>query len=210
MDVLEGERQLTQLIPPYVGTQGATVWPEVNGWTTYGDTLSYETYFDMNGFTREHMTCFPTGATIQDPGRYTMSNPAVALEVVDIISTIRLAPASISTWIQTNNALPAMSPTNVDWSQITWGQYRIMLGQATYQGHGTLFLTASGGLFGSGEPNTAERMWVYRFVQMTGANEDDSVTIPASRIILNAVMAIEGDKEFLMRQKRSYELQGAL
>jgi hypothetical protein len=204
---LEGERMLTQMIPAYSDTRGPSYFSGENGWvasSTY-DAIVYETYFDLSGYQLDDLTLFPMGAVLQDPGTYTASNPGTPLQLVDIISMERL---DIDETFESvvSNTMPGMIGTTQEFTQIMWGQYRIMLGQATFQAAGTLFLPASAGLFGSGAPTTVQKLWVYRFIIAQGAAEGDSLSIPASRVILSAVIAKEDDKEFLMRQKRSYEL----
>ena len=205
---LSGPRAMSQLIPPYSGTRGASTWNESNGWTTSSglNMIMYETYFDMEGFTRDAMTTFPETAGIQDPGDYICSNADSRFNMLDIICTERLPITQVNEWLETEFAVPGMSPTTVDWSQVIWGQWRSMMPQATFQGNANILLTGNAGSFGSGQPTTARKLWVYRFAWSFGTTENDTMIIPASRIILNTIQAQEGDKEFLMRQKRSYEL----
>jgi hypothetical protein len=149
---------------------------------------------------------------LQDPGRYISSNNAVPLQVLDIISQVRLSMTDVYSWVypdptvQGSNAMPGMLGTDVDWTQIIWGQYRTFLPQNSFTGFGTEMLVASGGMFGSGSPSTAQKLYCYRFVLLPGSQNADTLQLPASRFVLNAVIAPEDDKAFLMRQKRSYEL----
>jgi len=204
---LEGERQMTKMVPALSVQRGASGWPGADGWhgSDLNDLLMYESYIDTSGYALDDLTVFPLGATLQDPGRYISSNAGVPLQVIDMITQVRLDFTTVYAWIAANT-MPGMVGTTVDFKQVLWGQYRTMLGQATFQLNQSDFLTASGGLFGSGAPSTAEKLYCYRFVILTGSAENDTLSIPASRFILNAVIASEPDLEFLMRQKRSYEL----
>ena len=204
---LEGERTLSTMIQPFVGTRGASSWSTAEGWATPTgvDIIYASSYFDLSGYTADDLTLFPLGITLPDPGRYMSSNANVPLQVIDIISQETLDASEMYTWI-TSNIMPGMLGTTVEWTQMIWGQYRTFLGQATFQGAGTEFLPASAGLFGSGSPTTVEKLYCYRFVVMPFADEGDQLFIPASRFILSAVIAPEEEKAFLMRQKRSYEL----
>ena len=205
---LEGERTMTKMVPELLAiTRGSSGWPGANGWhgTQLNDLLMYETYIDTSGYATDDLTVFPLGVTLQDPGRYLSSNPNVPMQVVDMITQVRLDFATVYTWIIENN-MPGMAGTDVDWRQILWGHYRTMLGQASFQAAGTEFLAASSGLFGSGSPSTAQKLYCYRFIILPGSAEGDTLTVPASRFVLQAVIAGEDELEFLMRQKRSYEL----
>lgn len=204
---LEGERTLSLMIQPYAGIKGASSWSTGEGWATPGtiDIIYSSNYFDLSGYTFDDLTLFPLGVNLQDPGRYMSTNANVPLQVIDIISQETLSASDMYTWV-TSNMMPGMLGTTVEWTQMVWGQYRTFLGQATFQGAGTEFLPASGGLFGSGSPTTVEKLYCYRFILMPGAAEGDQLYIPASRFILSAVIAPEDELAFLMRQKRSYEL----
>jgi hypothetical protein len=204
---LEGERTLAMPVPAVHLTRGASGWSSGDGWTgtSVNDLIMFEAYFDTSGYTSDDLTLFPTGALLQDPGRYLSSNPNVPLQVLDIISQVRLSMTDVYDWVIAN-AMPGMLGTDVDWTQILWGQYRTMLPQNTFTGFGTELLTANGALFGSGSPSTAQKLYCYRFCLLPNSAQGDEVKIPASRFVLNAIIAEEEDKAFLMRQKRSYEL----
>jgi len=199
---------MSKLIPAYDETRGSGNYPETNGWEAkFGyNYLVHETYIDLEGFNRDGMTCFPESAAIQDPGDYICDNAATRINILDMITTERIPAIQINSWLETDNQVPGMIDTTVDWSQIVWGYWRSMMPQATFQGNAAILLSGNGGTFGSGQATTARKLWVYRFVWLYGSAEGDELVIPASRIILNAVFAQEGEKEFLMRQKRSYEL----
>jgi len=205
---LAGERTMSQMFPEYMG-QFTTQWGKYKTWqnsVTYPEVIFNETYFDMSGYTHDDMTVFPLGITLQDPGIYVSSNADVPMQVLDVVSQVRLSPGAVLTDLVTLSNVPGMMESTVDWTQILWGQYRTFLGQAQYQANQTIFLPASGGLFGSGSPSTAEKIYCYRFIITSGAAENDNMKIPASRVVMNAVSAAEEEKVFLMRQKRSYEL----
>jgi len=204
---LEGDRTLAMPVPAVTLTRGASGWGTASGWTGTGlnDLIMFESYFDTSGYTSDDMTLFPMGALLQDPGRYTSTNPNVPMQVLDIISQVRMSMTDVYGWI-VSNAMPGMLGTTVEWTQVLWGQYRTLLGQASFQSAGTEFLAASAGLFGSGSPSTAQKLYCYRFIIMPNSQELDQISIPASRFVLNAIIAEEDDKAFLMRQKRSYEL----
>jgi len=206
---LEGDRTLSMPVPAASLTRGASGWSTAQGWTGTGvnDLIMFEAYFDTSGYTSDDLTLFPMNATLQDAGRYTSDSLGGVMQVVDIISQCRLSMTDVYAWV-TANTLPGGLGTDVDWTQIVWGQYRTLLAQATFvPAPGSAeYLTASAGLFGSGSPSTAQKLYCYRFVLLPGSQPGAVVGIPASRFVLNGVIAAEDDKAFLMRQKRSFEL----
>jgi len=209
---LEGERTLSMMVPAMQATRGPSGWSSSGDWggTGTSDIMAFHAYIDVAGYTADDLTLFPMGVTLQDPGSYKVERagavpPNVPLQVLDIITTEVLSMDEVLAWV-TANTMPGMLGTTHDWTQIIWGQYRTFMGQVTFATNATEFLAASGSLFGSGSPSTADKLHCYRFILLPGSQALDVVDIPASRFILSAVIAPEDEKAFLMRQKRSYEL----
>lgn len=197
---------LTQMVPPLVNlTYGISGWPGQNGWEAgTSDIMMYETYFDTSGYALSDLTLFPVAATLQDPGRYiAVTAQPLGIQVVDMICSERISQSDAFAWI-TGNTMPGMDGTTMDFNQIQWGQYRELLTNSALQ----LPLSFAQVLtpFGSGAPSTSQKVWCYRFIVVDGAQPGDQLSVPASRFVLNAVIAKESDLSFLMRQKRSYEL----
>ena len=194
-------------VPAVTAVRAAAGYTSVNGWTGTGsaDILMFEAYFDTSGYTSDDLTLFPMGAALQDPGRYLSTSSGGVLQVLDLITQTRLSQVDVESWL-TAGAVPGMIGTDVDFTQVIWGQYRTFLGQATFQGATQEYLPANGSPFGSGSPSTAQKLYCYRFVYAPGSQDTEVVTLPASRFILQAVIGAEDETAFLMRQKRSYEL----
>lgn len=205
---LEGEKIFTMMIPEYVGTY-STEWSDHKTWQgpSTGNVVFNATYIDTSAYTLDDLTLFPMGAVLQDPGLYTSSATTGAVQVLDIISQSELQISEVLTSMGNNN-VPGMLDSDDDFSQIIWGQYRTFLGQDTFAAASSLFLPANGSMFGSGEPTTAGRLWCYRIVITSGAADEDTLQIPASRFVLNGVVTAEDEMAFIMRTKRSYELRG--
>lgn len=204
---LEGDRTLSLPVPAASLTRGASGWSSSGGWSGTGvnDLIMFEAYFDTSGYTSDDLTLFPMNATLQDPGRYQSNSTGAVLLVLDIISQCRLSMEDIYAWVVADT-VPGMIGTDVDWTQIIWGQYRTMLVQNTFTGGANEYLPTGVTMFGSGSPSTAAKLYCYRFVLLPGSQQNEIITMPASRFVLNGVIAAEDDKAFLMRQKRSYEL----
>lgn len=212
---LTGPRQLTQMVPEYAGEMGASEFPGYKGWIASPTTtiVYYETYFDLSGYALDDLTAIPVAATLQDPGLYSSTDSKVGLQVVDVISQERLRAGRVLNDLVTDNNLPGMMMSANNFEQITFGNYRLFMAQATFTGAeglavGSVYLPADSKEFGSGDPVTVEKLWCYRFVMARGATEGQSseITIPASRFILNVQVVDEADLVYMMRLKRSYEL----
>jgi len=201
---LEGEKVVTQMFPEYTGSY-TTSWPAYKTWEgPVADVIFNETYIDLSAYELDDLTFFPVVAALQDPGMY-QAALAEPMQVLDVISTASLDIAEVIANIGDNN-VPGMMESTMDFTQIIWGQYRTFLGQASFQAGANLFLPANGGVFGSGSPTTASRLYCTRIIITSGGTEGNYLNIPASRMIVNAVVSKESELSFLMRQKRSYEL----
>lgn len=211
---LTGERTLHMAIPEYTATTNASdLWPSYKGWNgTYleaGGTnqlIMYETYFDLSGYAMDDLTLIPMGGLVQAPG---MTKAALTadgpIQVLDIISQQRLDGDEVFTSVQNNN-VPGMMMGPGDYQRIAFGQFRGMLGQATFTNptgekvYSTVHLDS----FGSGEAVGVQKLWVYRFFITPGARVGNTITIPASRFILNAIIIKQEDKPYLTTLARSY------
>jgi len=64
--------------------------------------------------------------------------------------------------------------------------------------------------FGSCEPSASERLYTYvmvKFDDISTIAPDDTLFIPARRFLLGGVAVQEGEREYIMRLRRSYVLQ---
>lgn len=205
---LEGERTFSMMVPEYTGTY-TTEWSDHKTWNgpSSGNVVYNATYIDTSAYTLDDLTVFPMSAILQDPGVYSSSATTGIIQVLDIItqSELRISEVLAS---MTNNNVPGMLDSDDDFTQIIWGQYRTFLGQDTFAASANVFLPANGANFGSGEPTTAARLWCYRIIITENAVEADELRVPASRFVLNGIVASEPELAFIMRTKRSYELRG--
>ena len=211
---LTGPRQLTQMIPEYDGEMGASEFPGFKGWIASASStlVYYETYFDLSGYALDDLTAIPIAAMLQDPGLYACDDTKVGMQVLDVISQERLRPGRVLNDMITDNNVPGMLMSANNFEQITFGNYRLFMGQKTFTDPAGLetvvYLPADSMQFGSGDAVTVEKLWCYRFVMARGATEGESSTIkiPASRFILNVNVVDEDELVYIMRLKRSYEL----
>lgn len=202
---LTGERMAIQMMPEYSG-QYTTEWPDHKTWTgpAAGNVVFNETYIDVSAYQLDDLTFFPMAAMLQDPGTY-QADLTQPIHVLDIISDARLTISEVVDNMGDNN-VPGMYESTMDFTQILWGQYRTFLAQDSFATGANVYLPANGGQFGSGSPTTAAKLYCTRIIITSGATEGQFLSIPASRFIVNAVVAEEEELAFLMRQKRSYEL----
>lgn len=179
-------------------------------WIQEGSNTHYlETYFDTSGYTSRDLTVMPANIQVQEAGRYQMTNPGTQrLLVIDIVSTQKLNVAEVSSNLRNNNEMPGFPNTDVDFTQILYGRFREFLSVTQAATVQDVLAPTSDQQFGSLEPTTAAKLWIYKIVINIGLPDQVFATIkfPSSRVLLNANIVQEDDIPFLMRQKRSYEL----
>jgi len=214
---LQGPRQLKLMVPNYLGTYDPTSgYPALNGWSTGGAFVFYESYIDVN-LDLDDLTMFPQAAILQDPGVYYRSatvpeDPVDSYQVLDIVSVKRLTPLDVYTAMVNvsvgNNAAPGMLGTVDDFNQIIMGTWRLMAKNSNLGQAATIQTTVDVKDFSSASPFAQDRLWCYRFLMplMTDLN-GSIIGSPASRFIIQVIVAQEDDLPYMMRLKNSYELQ---
>lgn len=219
---LTGQRMMHKTLPQFQAQwdpgEGAYVVPnlfpgDVKGWQAalpYGHF--YETYLDTSGYTLDSLTTMPINAAVQEAGRYQVTFPdTVRMLVVDLITTERIGNMPQFVTDIRLNKFPSFTESRDDFSTIIYGRFREFTGITQGTTVQDIFAPVSNQQFGSLEPTTADKLWIYKVILILGIplQPDDplsTVKFPGSRFILNAEIVKEGDLPYLMRQKRSYEL----
>ena len=175
------------------------------------------TYFDLSGYTRQHLTTFPTNIAVQESGSFRMKedlgSPLFGAIVLDIVTEESLRDGQLDALVEDTadkEVCPSFAEGPQQFSQVIYGRYRMF-------GHDTSIWTAAQGnltllneqQWGSGTPTTVDKLWIYRIIIPLGeylTDTDDYVIVPAARYIMAAMIGEESDAAYMMRQKRSYEL----
>jgi len=169
-----------------------------------------EDYFDTSGYTNDKLTVFTENAFIQEAGRYQHTFPGNARWLVlDIIMTERIDDVTemAAELIDNNTLIPGTSNSTDDWNQVIFGRLREFTGITQGTTVQDVFAPVSDQQWGSLEPTTADKLWTYKILLITGIPDEFSrVRFPASRVVMNTEVRREDDMAFMMRQKRSYEL----
>ena len=224
---LTGPRTLTMMAPSYTGAWAVGGWNVTgdaatsqwgNGWQAVGTTgIYYETYMDLSGYELDDLTFFPIEAGFQDPGLYSIDYTGATppnMWVMDIMSQQRLNPSTLVNMLNPllngyNNA-PGMMGSNVEYSEITMGNLRVMGLSTQVRSAPAPMITQNASAFGSGDPVVVQKLWCYRFVLFETTTAGDTMKIPASRFVLVGNAQKESDLVYMQRLKNSYETQGAV
>lgn len=174
-----------------------------------GNGFYSETYFDCSGYTRDYLTAYPIDAFCQQAGRVSCSNSgSIRIYSLDIISQLKLDANEIADALFTTGQLPGFPLMNYEWEQIVYGRFQQFIPANQGTAASDVFVRVADDDFGSLEPSTAEKLWVYKIWILPGipAGPTSLLNLPNSRIVLRMDIRKEDDLPFLMRQKRSYEL----
>jgi len=220
---MTGPRTLTEMIPGMHATYDLPneAWlPTAQGsyhsgtiadaWQVIGSTpsaLAFETSLDLAGYELDDLTIYPLFIGLQDPGIYAITDATSGrMMIIDIVSQERLGLLTTIDEALYFNAMPGMSPTDVEFTQILSGQFRLAVGN-TILADQSLMQTIQSSDFGSASPTSVRKLWLYRYIIPLGTFTPTSILkIPASRFVIRANIAKESELSYLMRQKRSYEL----
>ena len=198
--------------PLFATLAGATVTIDYSsqylsqGWTqpTPGFLLS-SNYIDLKGLSQEDETVFINQAFIQDSG-----SPGIAgiagdyYYMYDIMTTIPVD------WTATNLANMVFSglgfPTNIlNYEHVIY--QRIRRFSLDLDTAANTAITVQDNQSGSGMPTASDRIYCYRLVIPNTAGGIASLTTQAVRYVLNVDTRAEPEFQYMMRLKRSYDLQ---
>tara|TARA_R110002096_G_scaffold382249_1_gene576103 strand:- start:1159 stop:1836 length:678 start_codon:yes stop_codon:yes gene_type:complete len=214
---LTGPRQLKTMVGEYTGTfDPATGFPAYGTWKTTGtpnNAFYAEEVIDVN-LSLDRLTFFPESMFLQDPGIYTKTvsiipeDPTDSFVVVDIVAVKSLDVATVVTELfSPKQAAPGMIGTTDDFNQIIMGTWRMMANNTQISQSSNILSTISSKDFSSASAFAQDTLHCYRIIipratDLTGM----ACTVPASRFIIQGMIAKEDELPYMMRLKNSYEL----
>jgi hypothetical protein len=107
-----------------------------------------------------------------------------------------------------NNGNPSYDGSTLDWDQVIMGNNTVLAVDNEIGGQ-ALLTKLRNHYFGSGEPTNNDRLYITRFIVVSEASSidvDETLGIPACRIVMRGFAADEEEYVSLMRMYRSYEL----
>jgi len=195
----------------WVGSRGYDVFTASGGETM----LVHEDKISLSLLAKEKQTWFTGSSTLQDPGKYTLTNAAGAavvgggLEVLDIVSVVPLEISIVGQDL-VNNVMPSFLRGTGDYSHLIFAAYRLFAINSNASVAG-LLSPVSVTEFGQNAPTAANQVFTYRFLlpRQTAPVPavGDILKCPGSRFVLNGAALEEQDLAHIMRMKKSYILQ---
>jgi len=168
------------------------------------------TYFDLAGLSMREKTLFFKGATVQQLGNPTITNgtPGDSCQVYDIMTSSPMSADQLTSFIQAGNfaGLSGAATSGLTFDQTIYARRREYVVSVDLATWGAMKLVSDDQL-GSMNPTASDRVYSYRMVGASLAGTNKDLAVLGSRQILSAEAKEEPEFEYLMRLKRSYELQ---
>lgn len=205
---MDRNETITALFPPVNATYEGVSWKDTNGYRLLGaDGLLFTTTIDLFGWSMSEYTFGTMRSQYQDPGVYASTAVSARTEVMEIISDVPISLTNLQT-IKDNmgTTAPGLLQSNEDFTTIIYGNYRLYVPNLSLAAFPGFLQLISSGSFGSKEPSASSELYCYRIVKCVGT-PGETLTAPACRVGLFGTFYHEADLEYLMRLKRSYELQ---
>ena len=198
-----------------VANQAGGVWSidsaNSQGWRllSAGGIFASDTYFDLAGMSMREKTLFFEAATVQDMLNPTHTQPAPggagdSMVVVDLMSSQSLTDAELAKFFLFGNFAFNGGPLSfADTIYARVNQYVVDLDTEAWGS----FVQVSSNQIGSLEATASDRVYSYKLVAMGTPTQADRIDLFSSRHLLKVNAREEAEYQYLMRLKRSYELQ---
>lgn len=187
----------------------AALFGSNGGWTKIaGQVWCSESYIDLTGLAIDDETIFPVGITCQTGSLWTFESAAPGDNVVllDVITSVPVdvsfGSTDIVNWLNVGAGFPG--------STLNFEHVLYMRGQrwGTDTTTNNVFpLKADEWQSGSMAPSASDRLYCYRVVYVGLGAAATSIIVPTGRVVLQVEARAEPDHEYIMRLKRSYDLQ---
>ena len=188
-----------------INSLSAEGW-EVIGLPTAG-IFANRQYFDLAGLSMQEKTLFFSGATIQDtlPPNANPSAPGSVILLADVMSNKPLSDNDIEGVLFAGNIHSGLANAALTFDQTIYMRLRTFNIDLDDQAS-TYFIPIADNQLGSLSPTASDRVYCTRIVLVSGL-ADGLYAVSPVRYILQADAKEEPEYEYLMRLKRSYELQ---
>ena len=165
-------------------------------------------YFDLKGLALDDKTLFFSAATVQET-LLPSSAPAVAgngFVIVDVMSNHPITNSQANVILTNGNidSISASGGSGLTFDQTIYMRHRIFNTDIDNLAGGYT-INLSNNQLGSLSPTASDRVYVTRIVSLGGG--DGNYTVYPCRFVLRAEAKEEPEYEYMMRLKRSYELQ---
>jgi hypothetical protein len=165
-----------------------------------------DTYFDLAGMSQREKTMFFEAATIQElyNPEHTGGVPGDDVVVFDIMTSEPMTDTQLVGFVGGGNF--ASSTSGLGYQQTIYARVRHFIIDLDTASWGS-FVLASDNQLGSLEATASDRIYSYRILFITAGVSATKVNLYMARHIIRAEAKEEAEFRYLMRLRRSYELQ---
>ena len=165
-------------------------------------------YFDLAGLSIDDKTLFFEGAAVQEiynPAVYNQA-PGDSCVVIDVMSSVPLTDIQYQQIVTSGNIFATAGQDMLTFDQTVFLRIRSLAVDLDTAAWGFMVLLTDNQL-GSLEPTASDRIYCARMIQIGSPFAADRLELYGSRYLLRATPKEEAEYQYLMRLKRSYELQ---
>jgi len=164
------------------------------------------TYFDLAGMSQREKTLFFEGAATQEMNDpfHVAGQPGDAILVWDVMTTEPMTDTELLGFVGFGNF--AEGQTGLGFQETIYAKlssYAITVDTATWG----QFVQLTDRQLGSLEPTASDRIYCYRMLNIGQPIQATRIVLYPTRYLLSAIAKEEPDFQYLMRLRRSYELQ---
>lgn len=170
-----------------------------------GGVFVSENYFDLAGMTIEDETLFFEGAAVQEISN-AISGSGTAGDNCTIVDLMTNKPVRDTDLLNYFTFANILRGSKLTFDQTIYSRIRfqnIDIDNAA----GGVMITLTDNQTGSLEPTASDRIYCYRLISFGTGNADGTYFSLGARYLLRATAKQEAEYEYLMRLKRSFELQ---
>ena len=159
-------------------------------------------YFDLSGYENQDETMFPQSVNIQQI--QSVKGTGTHFYRIDLVTKDPITFDDINNYLTTSiPAPPGSLASNTTLEQVLMGRLQLWEELSTING---LSLTQETG-WGVGDATAGSKLYITTAF-LIDQSADNAFNIPEGAYVIPALIDKEDDLEYVMRLKRSYELQG--
>jgi hypothetical protein len=165
-----------------------------------------DTFFDLAGMAQREKTLFFEGAAVQEfiNPSHTLGGAGDSIIVYDLMTSMSLTDAEILQYIALGNFVS--SSAGLTYHETIYGRVRQYVVDLDTAAWGS-YVLVSDNQIGSMESTASDRIYCYRIVTIGAPTAATGLVVNSARYLLRSEAKEEPEFQYLMRLRRSYELQ---
>ncbi len=187
-----------------VNTIGSNMsWAKVTG-----QLFVSEEYFDLAGLAMDNKTIFPSGITVQRGRVPNITGGAVPGDNIQILDVITSIPIDVNDLTVLNNWInvgPGFPGSTLNFEHVLY--FRGVRWTTDLDTNNAFPMKADEWQAGSMSPTASDRLYSYRLVVVSLNAAATRIVSTNARHVLQVDVAEEPEYSYMMRLKRSYDLQ---